>query len=169
VRRSGVLPLLWIIAAAACAPATKGIKPVGASDPQAACPGGRQVWNLQITDLRVERGDTDRVRGLIRDSLSRFFPGCQWTPRETPDAPTIAVEIHRFAVDFDGEMYDAAAEWTVAARSPSGQTLTEFEATASVPRPNYRGSNNEREALQAAMEQALQRTAAGLRNLTPVP
>jgi hypothetical protein len=168
-RAQVVLALLAALGSSSCGPATSGIKPVGASDPESACPGGRQVWNLQITDLRAERGDGDRVRGLIRQSLSRYFPGCQWTDRETPDVPTIAIEIHRFTVDFDGSMYDAAAEWSVAARSASGQTLTEFEANASVPRPNYRGSNNEREALQAAMEQALQRTAAGLRHLTPVP
>jgi uncharacterized lipoprotein YmbA len=166
-RRRPLLAAL-VLLAASCGPASSGLKPVGAADTEAACPGGRTLWNLEINDQRADRSDSDRVRDLIRQSLARTFPGCQWTGAAIsarPEAPTIAIEIHRFAADFDGSMYDAAAEWTVIARSPSGQSLTQFDAEAHVARPNYRGSNNEREALSAAFEQAVSRTAAGLRNL----
>lgn len=173
-----VLPgreLLWaalVLSALSCGPASSGLKPVGAADTETACPGGRRIWNLEVSDQRADRGDSERVRELIRQSLTRSFPGCQWAgagapPR--PEVPTIAVEIHRFVADFDGSMFDAAAEWTVFARSASGQTLTQFDAEARVSRPNYRGSNNEREALRAAFEQAIGRTVAGLRNLSEVP
>ena len=158
-----------LLAVASCAPASKDLKPVGASDTSTACPGGRLSWKLQISDLRADRADSERVAALIRQSLSRSFPGCQWAAPRAADEPVISIEIHRFAVDFDGSTFDAAADWTVAAQSASGQTLTEFDSTAEVSRPNYRGSNNEREALQSALEQALQRTVAGLRNLPPVP
>lgn len=163
---------LWatlVLQAAACGPASTGLKPVGAADTETACPGGRKVWNLEISDQRADRSDSERVRDLIRQSLVRSFPGCQWTTSPRSEAPTIGIEIHRFAADFDGSMYDAAAEWTVSVRSPSDQTLTQFDAEARVARPNYRGSNNEREALRAAFEQAVARTAAGLHNLSEVP
>jgi hypothetical protein len=158
-----------VLAAASCGPASSGLKPVGEPDAGNACPGGRRIWNLEIADLRAERSDTDRVRELVRESLARSFPGCQWASPARSEEPTIAIEIHRFAADFDGTIYDAAADWTVSARSPSGQTLTQFDTDARVSRPNYRGSDNEREALRQAFEQAVQRTAAGLRNLPEVP
>ena len=104
--------------------------------------------------------------GLLRESLTRSFPGCQWASPTRRDAPTITIEIHRFAADFDGTIYDAAAEWTVSARDPTGRTLTEFQADASVSRPNYRGSDNEKEALRETFEKAVNRTLAGLRNLS---
>src|SRR5262249_35329281 len=109
------------------------------------------------------------VLDLIRQSLARSFPGCRWPSPAASDAPTISIEVHRFAADFDGTMFDGIAEWTVAARSASGQTLTQFDADSQVSRPNYRNSNNEKEALQSAFEQAMQRTVAGLRNLREVP
>jgi len=145
---------------------TAGLKPIAARDSEVPCPGGSLVWNLEIKDHRAERLDSQRLVSLLRDSLSHSFPGCRWTDTARPDAPTIAIEIHRFAADFDGAIYDAAAEWTVLARDVSGHTLTEFQADASISRPNYRGSNNEREALRAAFEQALNRTLAGLRNVS---
>lgn len=160
---------LLLLTAVSCAPATSGLKPVGASEAETACPGGRRTWNLAITDLRAERKDSDRVLSLIHDSLSRSFPGCQWKSPADPATPTITIEIHRLGADFDGSMYDAAAEWSVIASTASGQTLTQFEAEAAVSRPNYAGSNNEREALRDAFERALSRTAAGLRNLREVP
>lgn len=160
--------LLLLLYAASCAPATSGLKPVGASEAQNACPGGRLTWNLAITDLRAERKDTDRVLALIRDSLSKSFPACQWS-RESSGIPTISIEVQELSAEFDGDMYDGKAVWTVRALSASGRTLTEFEAESHVPRPNYRGSNNEREALKAAFEQSLSRTATGLRNLPEVP
>jgi hypothetical protein len=159
--------LMLVLSASSCGPASSGLKPVGMADAQTACPGGRRSWSLEITDQRADRGDSDRVRELIRQSLTRGFPGCEWSG--DPQAPKIAVEVHRFAVDFDGSLFDAAAEWAVSARSATGQTLTQFEADARVSRPNYRGSNNEREALRAALEQAVERTLAGLRNLREVP
>jgi hypothetical protein len=155
--------------ALSCGPASGGLKPVGTAEPQTACPGGRIVWNLEITDLRAERSDTSRVQDLLRQSLSRSFPGCQWASPERSEAPTIAIEVHRFAADFDGSMFEAYADWSVAARSASGQVLTQFDATSQVERPNYRGSNNEREALRRAFEQSVERTAIGLRNLPEVP
>ncbi|HKA36263.1 MAG TPA: hypothetical protein VKH43_05550 [Thermoanaerobaculia bacterium] len=160
---------LLLLTAISCAPATSGLKPVGASEAQTACPGGRRAWNLAITDLRAERKDSERVQSIIRDSLSRSFPGCQWRSPADPGAPTIAIEIHRLGAVFDGTMYDAAAEWSVTASTASGQALTQFDADAAVSRPNYAGSNNEREALRDAFERALNRTAAGLRNLREVP
>jgi len=166
MRRAGAA-LALVLAAASCGPASGGLRPVGTADAENACPGGRRSWNLEISDQRADRGDSDRVRELIRQSLARGFPGCQWAGNA--QAPTIAVEIHRFAVNFDGSLFDAAAEWAVAARSPTGQTLTQFDAEARVSRPNYRSSNNEREALRAAFEQAVERTLAGLRNLREVP
>jgi hypothetical protein len=161
--------MLFLAAAVSCAPATSGLKPVGASEAETACPGGRRAWNLTITDLRAERKDSDRVLSIIRDSLSKSFPGCQWKSPTDPATPTIAIEIHRLGADFDGSMYDAAAEWSVVASTASGQALTQFQADATVSRPNYVGSNNEREALRGAFEKALSRTAVGLRNLPEVP
>src|SRR5262249_18659620 len=132
---------LLLLAAISCAPATSGLKPVGASEAETACPGGRRTWNLAISDLRAERKDSERVVSLLRDSLSRSFPGCQWKSPSDPATPTIAVEIHRFAADFDGTIFDAGAEWSVIASTASGQALTQFDAEAGVSRPNYRGSN----------------------------
>lgn len=160
--------LLLLLSAASCAPASSGLKPVGAAEAQNACPGGRLTWNVAITDLRAERKDTDRVNSLIRDSLSKSFPACQWS-KEAAGIPTISIEVNELSAEFNDGMYDGRAVWTVRALSASGQTLTEFEAESDVPRPNYRGSNNEREALKAAFEQSLARTATGLRNLPEVP
>jgi hypothetical protein len=166
------LPLLVFAALAASCSATAGLKPVNQRDPEVPCPGGRLFWNLQISDQRAEPRDSERVLALVRDSLAHSLPGCQWSGAgapSRPDAATISIELHRFAVNFDGSIFDAAVEWNVSARTPSGQTLTEFLADATVSRPNYRGSNNEQEALQAAFEEAMTRTLAGLRNVPPAP
>jgi hypothetical protein len=165
----GMSSLLFGLAllAASCS-ATAGLKPVTRSDSEVPCPGGRLFWTLEISDQRAERADSERVVGLLRDSLAHSLPGCRWGRPGEPGpagAGTIAIEIDRFAVDFDGSIFDAAAEWNVSVREASGSTLTEFRADADVSRPNYRGSNNEREALQAAFEQAMTRTLAGLRNV----
>ena len=66
----------------------------------------------------------------------------------------------------DSGVWEAGAEWTVSARDPSGRTLTEFQADSRVSRPNYRGSNNEMEALRTAFEEAVTRTLTGLRNVS---
>ncbi len=158
-------PLLLAGLALSCS-ATAGLKPITARDSDVPCPGGRLVWNLEIRDQRAELLDSQRLVSLLRDSLSQSFPGCQFADNARPDAPTISIEIHRFAADFDGAIYDAAAEWTVLARDSSGSSLTEFQAEAQVSRPNYRGSNNEREALREVFEQAINRTLAGLRNVS---
>ncbi len=166
------LPLIVLAFAAVACSATAGLKPVNQRDPEVACPGGRLFWNLEISDQRAEPRDSERILALVRDSLAHSLPGCQWSGAgvpQRPDAASIAIEIHRFAVDFDGSIFDAATEWNVSARTPSGQTLTEFLADAQVSRPNYRGSNNEQEALQAAFEEAMTKTLTGLRNVPPAP
>jgi hypothetical protein len=164
-RMRRLFPLLFVCLVLSCS-TTAGLKPITAQDSEVPCPGGSLIWNLQVQDRRAERLDSESLLGLIRESLSHSFPGCQWATSARPDAPTIAIEIHRFAADFDGSIYDAAAEWTVSARDASGRALTEFQAESSVSRPNYRGSNNEREALRAAFEEALNRTLAGLRTVS---
>ena len=47
--------------------------------------------------------------------------------------------------------------------TPAGRTLTEFEANEEVSRPNYRGSDNEKESLTRGLPKALERTVKGLR------
>jgi hypothetical protein len=165
-------PVIVLAILAVCCSATAGLKPVSQRDPDVACPGGRLFWNLEISDQRAEPTDSARVLALVRNSLARSLPGCRWSgvgEPSRPDAGTIAIEIHRFAVDFDGSIFDAAAEWDVSARTPSGRTLTEFLADSAVSRPNYRGSNNEQEALQAAFQEAMTKTLTGLRNVSPAP
>lgn len=101
---------------------------------------------------------------LIRDSLSRSFPGCRW--EDDPSTPVIHIEVHRFGAAIQGNVWDAAAEWSVLAQSTRGQTLKEFQAEAEVSRPNYRGSNNELEALKQVFDQAMRRTLAGLQGMS---
>lgn len=144
-----------------CAPS---VRPVSTPDPEVSCPAGRITWNLEISDQRAERPDSDRLTALLRTSLSKSFPGCRWAGGA--EAGTIRIEVHRFRVALEGT-WDAVAEWTVSARDAAGRTLTEFESTADVARPNYRGTNNERDALQQVFEQAFQRTVAGLRSVSP--
>jgi hypothetical protein len=158
-------PLLFAGLVLSCS-TTAGLKPITSQDSEVPCPGGSLIWNLAIQDQRAERLDSERVVGLVRESLSHSFPGCQWVSSARRDAPTIAIEIHSFAADFDGSIYDAVVEWTVSARDGSGRTLTEFQSEGRVSRPNYRGSNNEREALREAFEQAINRTLAGLRTVS---
>jgi hypothetical protein len=137
------------------------VKPVSSPDPEAACPGGAARWWLDVADQRAERPDSAAVASTIRDSLARSFPGCRWER----GAGSIRVEVHRFHVSFDGELWNAAVDWTVLVSDPGGRTLTQFDATQEVARPNYRGVNNEKAALQEAFDQALQRTLAGLRSV----
>ena len=47
-------------------------------------------------------------------------------------------------------------------RDAGGRTLTEFQANEEVSRPNYRGSDNEKESLSEAYQKALERTVKGL-------
>jgi hypothetical protein len=160
-----LLPL-GLALAALCCHTTQGLKPVAAPDSAVPCPGGQLVWNLEITDQRARRPDSDRLLALLRESLSKSLPGCQWANPPRRDAPTIGIEVHRFSADMDSGVWEAGAEWTVSARDPSGRTLTEFQADSRVSRPNYRGSNNEMEALRTAFEEAVTRTLTGLRNVS---
>src|SRR5439155_17221106 len=63
MRRAGAA-LALVLAAASCGPASGGLRPVGTADAENACPGGRRSWNLEISDQRADRGDSDRVREL---------------------------------------------------------------------------------------------------------
>jgi hypothetical protein len=153
---------LWLAGWALCCNATIGLKPVVDADPGVSCPGGKTAWNIQIVDQRAERKDSGSVVAVLRDSITGSLPGCRWTAAES-GVPTIRIEIYRLAADFDGSLWEAAVEWSVLAEDASGRTITEFQSTAEVSRPDYRGSNNEREALQQAFEQALRRTLTGLR------
>jgi hypothetical protein len=160
-----LLPLGFALAVLSCH-TTQGLKPIVAPDSAVPCPGGQLVWNLEITDQRARLSDSDRLLALLRDSLSRSLPGCQWANPPRPDAPTIGIEIHRFSSDVDSGVWDAAAEWTVLVRDASGRTLAEFQADSRASRPNYRGSNNEMESLRTVFEEAVTRTLIGLRNVS---
>jgi hypothetical protein len=140
------------------------VSPVVAPDPQIACPGGAIAWRLEISDQRADRRDSDKVVKAIRESIVRSLPGCRWV---SADAPVMAIEVHRFEVKQEGN-WESEVEWGVSARDRSGRILTEFQAEAQISRPNYRGSNNEKEALQAAVDQAMRRTLTGLRAVPPV-
>jgi hypothetical protein len=158
-------PALLLVSFVLSCGGTASLKPVSSPDPDVACPGGRIAWNLQINDQRAQRTDSERLLSLLRDSLSRSLPGCSWAAGL--NAPAIAIEIHRFKADQQGNMWDAAAEWTVSARDAAGRTLTEFQVESEITRPNYRGSNNEVEALREVFENAMKRTLAGLRAVPP--
>ncbi len=164
-----ICPLLAVLLAGlvpSCS-STSGLKPIVAPDPEIPCPAGRLAWSLEIKDLRAQRRDSDRLTALLRDSLSRSLPGCRWRKAGESGASTIEIQIHRFTVSFTESTWDAAAEWTVLALDPSGRKLTEFESVEEVSRPNYRGSNNEQEALQQAFDRAMRRTLTGLRAVAP--
>ena len=141
-----------------------GLKPVTYPDPSVPCPGGLSDWKLEVLDRRAHRDSSEGVQALVSESIRKSFPGCRWDSDE--GAGRLLIEIHRFAAIQDGNSWEAAADWSVVASDSSGRTLTEFEATEEVSRPNYRGSNNEKEALRQAFDQAMRRTLAGLRSVT---
>jgi hypothetical protein len=158
----GLAPLAVLCAlAAACGPPT--IRPTASPDPQVACPGSSSVWALEILDRRAEREASEKTVALLRDALVRSFPGCTWKEPGAPGVPSISIEIHRFAAPFEEATWNGVAEWSVVARNPEGKTLTEFEAQSDVARPNYRGSNNEKAALQEVFDASVKKTLAGLR------
>lgn len=159
-----VLPLLASLAAVSCGPPT--LPPVAEPDPAIACPGNWTAWSLEILDRRADREGSEKLVALLKDSVRKSFPGCTWSEAGTADRPVISIEVHRFAAPFYDEMWNAAAEWTVWVRGPGGQTLAEFEAEATVERPNYRGSDNEKEALRQVFGEAFRRTVAGLRSVS---
>ena len=152
-----------LLAAAGCG-STAGLTPVTYPDPSVSCPGAVRNWKLEVLDRRARREGSEGVQALLGNSIRQSFPGCQWDG--AGDAGRVQVEIHRFAAVQDGNSWEAAADWSVVVSDPSGRTLTEFEANEEVSRPNYRGSNNEKEALREAFDRAMRRTLAGLRSVT---
>ncbi len=142
-----------------CGPVT--VRPASSPDPDVACPGGRVTWGIQIADQRAKRDAEERMSGSVRDGIQKSFPGCRWGITD-PDAGTIAIEVHRFASHLDAGYWEAAVEWTVTARDVSGHTITEFEVNEEVTRPNYQGSDNEKESLSEAFGKAIERTSKGL-------
>ncbi len=156
-------PIVFLLAAgltSACGPVT--VRPASFPNPDVSCPGGRLSWTLEIEDQRANPEAQPRVAATVRDALQKSFPGCRWNAPPDPDAGTIRIEVHRFAAVFDTGSWEAAVDWTVSARDPRGHTLTEFQATEEVSRPNYQGSDNEKEALSEAFRKAIERTARGL-------
>jgi hypothetical protein len=146
--------------------ASTGLTPVTYPDSSVPCPGGLRGWKLEVLDRRIRRESTEGVQSLVGESIRRSFPGCQWDSAAGEGAGRVQIEVHRFAASQDGNSWEAAAHWSVVASDSSGRTLTEFEANEEVSRPNYRGSNNAREALREAFDRAMRRTLAGLRAVT---
>ena len=148
---------LGLLSSAAC---TVTVAPVVAKDPEVACPGGATSWRLMIADQRADRRDTDKVVRAIRESIVRSLPGCQWVEGA---APEISIEVHRFDVRQQEGTWEAQVEMGVIARDRGGRTLTEFQADSSIARPDYRGLDNEKLALQEALADAMRRALTGLR------
>jgi hypothetical protein len=151
--------------AAACGPPT--LRPTSSTDPSVACPGGQTAWSLEILDQRANREGSQKLVALLSDSITRSFPGCSWGASDGAGRHgSILIEIHRFSAPFVDDSWSGAAEWAVLVRDASGRTLLEFEASDEVERPNYYGSNNEKEALQQVFEGALKKTLAALRSVS---
>jgi len=149
------------ILAGACGP--PAVRPATYADPSVSCPGGRAAWNLDVVDQRADREGSEKMVAAVRDGVRKSFPGCRWTPGPGKGAETVTIEIHRFASHLEeGTSWEAAVEWTVRAENAEGRALTEFQANEEVSRPNYRGSDNEKESLTEAYQKALQRTIKGL-------
>jgi hypothetical protein len=142
-----------------CGPVT--VRPASSPDPDVACPGGRLTWGIQIEDQRAKRDAQERMTGSVRDGVQKSFPGCRWGTTDA-DSGTIGIEVHRFASHLDSGYWEAAVEWTVTARDVSGHILTQFEVNEEVTRPNYQGSDNEKESLSEAFGKAIERTSKGL-------
>ena len=164
--RAAALRLVVLAVVTTACGSTAGITPVSYPDPTVACPAGRPGWKLDVQDRRARRDGSDDVVALVGESIRRSFPGCRWDAAAPGDSGRVLVEIHRFGTIQEGNSWEAAAEWTVVASDASGRTLTEFDAREEVSRPNYRGSNNARESLRLAFDQAIRRTLTGLRVLT---
>ena len=153
----GRLPLLLLFLSAAC---TVSVAPVVAKDPEIACPGGATSWRLAISDQRADRRDSEKVVRALRESIVKSLPGCRWVDAA---APEISIEVHRFDVREAEGTWDAFVELGVIARDRSGRTLTEFQADSSISRPNDRAMDNEKLALQEALDEAMRRALTGLR------
>lgn len=165
MRATSFRVLLLAVLTTACG-STAGLTPVSYPDPSVACPGGQPGWKLDVEDRRASRDGSEGVVALIVESVRRSFPGCRWDDAAPADSGRVLIEVHRFSAIPEGNTWEAAAEWTTVASDVSGRTLTEFEAREEVSRPNYRGSNNAKEALRQAFDRAIRRTLTGLRVLT---
>jgi hypothetical protein len=164
---------IWALAVATVSCGPPSVRPANYADPDVSCPGGLSSWNLEILDQRVDREGSDKMVAAVRDGLQKSFPGCKWTSGPSAGAPTISIEIHRFASNLERDRegtssWEAAADWTVRATNAGGRTLTEFQATEETSRPNYRGSNNEKESLSEVYQKALERTVKGLRSVPAI-
>jgi len=160
-----------VVSSLACGP--PAVRSTSYADPEVTCPGGRTAWNLQILDHRVDTEGSAQTVAAVRDGLQKSFPGCTWKSVPPAGADTISIEIHRFRsrMVYDpggGGAWEAAVEWSVTAANGEGHTLTEFQANEEVSRPNYQGSNNEKESLSEAYQKALERTVKGLRGLPAI-
>lgn len=156
----------WLLAAglaSSCGPAS--VRPVSFPDPDVACPAGHLTWGLQIQDQRVKHEAEPRMIAAVKDAVQKSFPGCRWDATDA-DAGTIAIEVHRFGSHLDSGYWEAAVEWSVSARNARGSVLTEFEVNEEVTRPNYQGSDNEKESLSEAFRKGIERTTKGLTSLS---
>jgi len=163
---------LWTLAALTVSCGPPAVRPASYADPAVSCPGGRTGWALEIVDQRVDPEGSDKMVAAIRDGIQKSFPGCHWASG-SPAGDSIRIEVHRFAsrLEYDREgtgSWEAAAEWTVRAVDAGGLTLIEFQANEELSRPNYYGSNNEKESLSEVYQKALERTAKGLRSLPAI-
>jgi hypothetical protein len=152
-----VCPLLFGCSAAA------GVRPAAYPDMDVPCPGGLKTWNLKVIDQRARTESSEKVVAAVGVAIEKSFPGCRWVSEE--GTPVIEIEIHTFDVEKQGDVWDATASWTVTASSAMGSTLISFEAEETVSRPNYRGVDNEKEALTEAYRAAMERTVKGLRTV----
>jgi len=152
-----VCPLLFGCSAAA------DVRPAAYPDVDVPCPGGLKTWSLKVFDRRARTESSEKVVAAVRDGIEKSFPGCRWVSEE--GTPAIEIEIHTFDVEKQGDVWDATASWTVTASSAMGSTLISFEAEETVSRPNYRGVDNEKQALTDAYHAAMERTVKGLRTV----
>ena len=164
---------IWVLAALTVACGPPSVRPASYADPDVSCPGGLTEWNLEILDQRVDREGSEKMIAAVRDGLQKSFPGCRWASGPASGAATISIEIHRFAsrLEYDREgtgSWEAAVDWTVRATNAAGRALTEFQAVEEGSRPNYRGTNNEKDSLSEVYQKALERTVRGLRSVPAI-
>jgi|RhiMetdeSRZDD1v2_1073273.scaffolds.fasta_scaffold00993_18 hypothetical protein len=162
MRRAAAVALILCPILIGCS-AAAAVRPAAYPDADVPCPGGLKTWNLKVLDRRARTESSDKVVATVSDAIEKSFPGCRWVAEE--GQPVIEIEIHAFGAEKQGEVWDATASWTVTASSAMGSTLLSFEADETVSRPNYRGFDNEKEALTQAYNAAVERTVKGLRTV----